>query len=158
MIIGICAFIICSIAFYLHIKIKPFKYQFQNRMEKWLLLTNMVLIFTATLYSEVLRLYIKNNSNNAWSWIFSFIMLSLIFGSLIGSSIYFRLWRKLYKSLKTMWKDTHINISSHRKNSLIELNDGDGSSGGAYHELDEDLLSNINSDKIKSALAVKSEE
>ena len=157
MIIGICAFIICSIAFYLHIKIKPFKYQFQNRMEKWLLLTNIVLIFTATLYSEVLRLYIKNNSNNAWSWIFSFIMISLIFGSLIGSSIYFHLWRKLYKSLKTMWKDTH-SISSHRKNSLIELNDGDGSSGGAYHELDEDLLSNINSDKVKSALAVNGEE
>ena len=157
MIIGICAFIICFIAFYLHIKIQPFKYQFQNRMEKWLLLTNMVLIFTATLYSEVLRLYIKNNSNNAWSWIFSFIMLSLIFGSLIGSSIYFHLWRKLYKSLKTMWKDTHI-ISSHRKNSLIELNDGDGSRGGAYHELDEDLLSNINSDKIKSVLAVNGEE
>ena len=71
-------------------------------------------------------------------------MLSLIFGSLIGSSIYFHLWRKLYKSLKTMWKDTHT--SSHRKKSLIELNDGDGSSGGAYHELEEDLLSNINSD------------
>ena len=105
MIIGICAFIICFIAFYLHIKIKPFKYQFQNRMEKWLLLTNMVLIFTATLYSEVLRLYIKNNSNNAWSWIFSFIMLSLIFGSLIGSSIYFHLWRKMYASLRTMWTD-----------------------------------------------------
>ena len=38
-------------------QIQPFKYKFQNRMEKLLILTNMVLIFTATLYSEVLRLY-----------------------------------------------------------------------------------------------------
>ena len=125
----------------LHVKIQPFIYEFQNRMEKWLILTNMTLIFAATLYSEFLRSHIKSNSDNVWSWVFSFFLLFLIFGSLLASSIYFHLWRKLYASLKIMWKDTR----NRRRMSVVELNIHN--SGGTYYEISEDLISK---DEMKS--------
>lgn len=135
LIVGVSAFIVCSISLALHVKIQPFIYEFQNRMEKWLMLTNMVLIFAATLYSEFLRSHIKSDSDNVWSWVFSFFILFLIFGSLLASSIYFHLWRKLYGSLKVMWNDTR----NDRKMSLVELNNGE--SRDTYCEISEALIS-----------------
>ena len=106
----------------LHVKIQPFIYEFQNRMEKWLILTNMTLIFAATLYSEFLRSHIKSNSDNVWSWVFSFFLLFLIFGSLLASSIYFHLWRKLYASLMALDRSGLLGVGIFRMlNEIVSL-------------------------------------
>ena len=97
-------------------------------MEKYLISTNLAVIFAATMYSEILKPHIKDDTSNIWSWVFTFIFLILIFGSLIGSSIYFRLWRKLYESFKAMRENK-------RRASLVQI--GHRNSADADVSIDE---------------------
>eukprot|EP00944_MAST-04C_sp_MAST-4C-sp1_P003123 g3123.t1 len=122
--LGIVGFAICAISLYYHIKIQPFKYDFQNRVEKYLIITTIVMVFAATIYSEFLRPGIVQDTSYIWSWIFTFIFLILMFGSLIISSIYFRLWCKVYKSLRDMWeKDQEESIIEIGTDSIDIRND-----------------------------------
>jgi hypothetical protein len=137
--------LICLTSLILHIKIKPFKYEFQNRMENWLMLTIVVMINAAGIYSEVLRPYVKNNSSNPASWVVAAIILIAMFGSLIGASLYFRLFRKLYKSFVEM-------IKQPRKGSTIELRKPSASDGKDYALLLEDGGGSAPSEKEASEI------
>ena len=120
---------VCALALYAQIRIQPHMYEFQNKMEKWLLMTICVIISTAYIYSEILRDLIQNDSSNPLTWIFSFIFLVAMFGSLLVASIYFRLWRKLWFLLQQMWNDRNrqsISVNAGDQYNLIGDEDGNG--------------------------------
>ena len=91
--------------------VKPYKYEFQNEVDKWLLIANIVILATAVTYSEWLKPSIEDDTSNIWSWIITFIILITMFGSLIGGMIYLQLWKKLYITVQLMWKNETIGNS-----------------------------------------------
>ena len=101
--------------------VKPYKYEFQNEVDKWLLIANITIVFTATIYSEWLKPSIEHDISKTSSWIITFIILITMFGSLIGGMIYLQLWKKLYITLQLMWKNETVGNSDSAIN-----NDNDG--------------------------------
>ncbi len=106
--------LICLASISIHAKVKPFKYDFQNKMELWLMYVVTVIVISAGIYSEILKTWIKNNPAEIARWIFSLILLGGMFGSLLGATIYFRLFRKIYGSFHDMLKD-------RRRSSFIQI-------------------------------------
>ena len=50
-ILSIIVICICFVSLILHMHVKPYKYEFQNEVDKWLLIANIIIVFTATIYS-----------------------------------------------------------------------------------------------------------
>ena len=93
--------LVCLLSLVLHQRIKPFKFEFQNIVEAWLLVVNMVLVILAFLFSEVW----KPNRDQVGYWILTIAMLLLIFGSLIFGIVRLRLWKAVVENFKKMWRN-----------------------------------------------------
>ena len=117
--------------------VKPYKYEFQNEVDKWLLIANIVILATAVVYSEWLKPSIEDDTSNIWSWVITFIILTTMFGSLIGGMIYLQLWKKLCVTLQHMWKNESIDNTNSTINSNAEDNND-----GEYSLLDNMLREN----------------
>ena len=86
----------------IHGRVKPFQYQFQNELDKLLTLGNVVLIFVAVLYSEVLKPAIENDAENVGAWVLTGIIFIAFFGSLLYAIYHLRLLQTLFKSFLAM--------------------------------------------------------
>ena len=93
----------CLLSLGLHVRIKPYKYDFQNEVDKWLLIANVVIVLAGVIYSEVLKPNIQHD--NVGSWIVTAVVLLSMFGSLLGAVVYLRLWKTFLESFKEMRKD-----------------------------------------------------
>ena len=93
--------VVCLLSLGLHRRVKPFKFEFQNIVEAWLLVVNIVLVIVAFLFSEVW----KPNRDKVGYWILTIAMLLLIFGSLIFGIVRLRLWKAVVESFKKMWRN-----------------------------------------------------
>ncbi len=112
--------IICSLALVLHVRVKPFIHEFQNEVDKWLLICNIIIVFIAVIYSELLKPNVENDTSNVWSWIVTVIILITMFGSLLGAMIYLRLWKKFYNLLQQMWKhDDDVKLISDNNSAEV---------------------------------------
>eukprot|EP00943_MAST-04B_sp_MAST-4B-sp1_P008588 g8588.t1 len=122
--IGIFAILVCVVSFILHNRVKPFKYEFQNLVDSYLMLSNVVIIIAAVLYSEIVRPEIVSGSSSAvsvFSVLLTVIILIAMFGSLLWCIIYLRLWIGLWNSLMKMWgKDPTADVTQLND---IEVND-----------------------------------
>ena len=99
-VVSIFTAMVCVISLVLHIRVKPFKHDFQNLMDTCLMVTNIVLIVAAVLYSEVLRPQITHESaSTAPEVILTVVILVTMFGSLI-TFIYLRLWIVFWNALQ----------------------------------------------------------
>ena len=136
-ILGIVVICICFLSLILHMNVKPYKYEFQNLVDKWLLIANIVILATAVVYSEWLKPSIEDDTSNISSWVITFIILTTMFGSLIGGMIYLQLWKKLCVTLQHMWKNESIDNTNSTINSNAEDNND-----GEYFLLDNSLGEN----------------
>ena len=100
------AIIVCLLSLGLHVRTIPYKYDFQNEVDKWLLIANVVIVLAGVIYSEVLKPNIQHD--NVWSWIVTAVVLLSMFGSLLGAVVYLRLWKTFLESFKEMRKDTGV--------------------------------------------------
>ena len=104
--LALLAIVVCLLSLGLHVRIKPYKYDFQNEVDKWLLIANVVIVLAGVIYSEVLKPNIQNDK--VWSWIVTAVVLLSMFGSLLGAVVYLRLWKTFLESFKEMRKDTGV--------------------------------------------------
>ena len=144
-IMSILVIIVCALSLILHNQVKPYKYKFQNKVEKWLLRVNIFIVITAVIYSEVLKKLIEVDEENIWSWILTVIILIGMFGSLLIAILYLRLWEKFFLSMKTMWKNEEIegddlamSVNEGGYALLEEEELGEGGGGSAVKEDMED--------------------
>ena len=100
--LAVVATLICLMSYGIHVRVKPFKYHFQNEMDKLLMLGNVVLIFVAVLYSEVLKPAIENDAENVGAWVLTGIIFIALFGSLLYAIYHLRLLQTLSKSFLAM--------------------------------------------------------
>eukprot|EP00942_MAST-04A_sp_MAST-4A-sp1_P002038 g2038.t1 len=114
---GVSIVIICTLSIIFHVKVKPFKYKFQNMVETWLLGANIVIISAAIMYSTVLKPKIEEEKTIT-AWIVSIMILISMFGSFIFAIVHLRLWVSLKIAFMEMKENVSIN---NRKNSQIEL-------------------------------------
>ena len=153
--------IICSLALQLHVRVKPFIHDFQNEVDKWLLICNIIIVFIGVIYSELLKPNIENDTSNVWSWIVTLIILIAMFGSVLGAIIYLRLWKKFYILLRQMWKHDGV-VTSNRNNdemdkrkedeyTLLEDNENNGEA------FDSDVNTNGKEDLIKQQRKIAEE-
>ena len=64
------AIIICAVSLFVHVRTQPFKYEFQNFVEKWLLITSSIMIFIAGVYSEALAPMFRSDPKSPWGVVF----------------------------------------------------------------------------------------
>ena len=123
-IMSILVIIVCALSLVLHIQVKPYKYKFQNKVEKWLLRVNIFIIIVGVIYSEVLKKLIEVDEENIWSWILTVIILIGMFGSLLIAIIYLQLWKKFFLSMKTMWRNEEIEEFDDGDDLAMSVNEG----------------------------------
>ena len=101
--LALLAIVVCLLSLGLHVRIKPYNYGFQNEVDKWLLIANVVIVLAGVAYSEVLKPNIQHDS--VGSWIVTAVVLLSMFGSLIGAVVYLRLWKTFLESFREMLED-----------------------------------------------------
>ena len=143
-VLSIIVLCICFLSLILHMHVKPYKYEFQNEVDKWLLIANIIIVFTATIYSELLKPSIEHDISNIWSWIITFIILITMFGSLIVGMIYLQLWKKLYNTLHLMWKNETVGNSDSAIN-----NDNDGEYSLLDNEAEEEENDEMEEEEVE---------
>merc|ERR1711871_515277 len=89
-------------------------------METTLMVANIVMIIAVVLYSEVVNPNIADGSTSTGSFILTIVILVAMFGSLIASIIYLRLWKVFWVALQTMWKGDG---TDDVKTNDVELNE-----------------------------------
>ena len=143
-VLSIIVLCICFLSLILHMHVKPYKYEFQNEVDKWLLIANIIIVFTATIYSELLKPSIEHDISKTSSWIITFIILITMFGSLIGGMIYLQLWKKLYITLQLMWKNETVGNSDSAIN-----NDNDGEYSLLDNEAEEEENDEMEEEEVE---------
>ena len=119
--------LICLISIYIHVRVQPFHHDFQNNVEKWLLIVNIFLVLVAVVYSEAVRPAISNDPKNPWVWVFSVFFLLVMFGSIVIAMVYLRLWKAMRTSFRAMWAEK-IEVSAVKnRNSWLESPDNNES-------------------------------
>ena len=104
-----------------------FHHDFQNNVEKWLLIVNIFLVLVAVVYSEAVRPAISNDPKNPWVWVFSVFFLLVMFGSIVIAMVYLRLWKAMRTSFRAMWAEK-IEVSAVKnRNSWLESPDNNES-------------------------------
>ena len=116
---------------------------FQNEADKWLLIANIIIVFTATIYSELLKPSIEHDISKTSSWIITLIILITMFGSLIGGMIYLQLWKKLYITVQLMWKNETVG------NSINSAINDDGEYSLLDNEAEEEENDEIEEEEVE---------
>ena len=113
--LGILASIIMSFFLWLHMKVKPFAFAFQNLVEQYFLLSGICILVSGTIYCIV-----EARLDNVFSLIITIIVLGILFLSYIGALYYLGIFNVLYNAFMELWSG-----KIGRRNSKIEMSNGD---------------------------------
>ena len=140
--LALSAIFVCLLSLGLHVKVKPFQYEFQNEVEKWLLCSNVIIVFAAVFYSEVIYSYIHDQSSSAFSLVIAVIIMITMFGSFVMAVLHLRLSHFFLRAFRSMWTgetvvdDDYSSVQEGGEISLLPVNKGD--SDDAYGLMEDE--------------------
>jgi hypothetical protein len=128
--LGILSSVIMSLFLWLHMKVKPFVFAFQNLVEQYFLLSGICILVSGTIYC-IVEVW---SMGDIFSLIITIIVLGILFLSYIGALYYLGIFNALYNAFMELWSGE----SFHPHNSGVEISN-DGTEDKSYTLLEEDV-------------------